>query len=197
MRVNVIRWSTGSVATQGDLTPQISPRPVATQHHNPRAADFQDQRTTFQKNVRHTADAWDGWSDRTAIRKTEMNSIPDAGTRRFYWLAFGGITVALFCAYAIDRVGLSGEDKDNLIRNVSASCMKQNPIDSPENAKYPAPLIEQYCTCFATGIANRITKRELAELREKPGNNSFETEKEEIERSCFAPLKPFSSSAQR
>jgi hypothetical protein len=124
-------------------------------------------------------------------------SIPDAGTRRFYWLAFGGLTLAVFCAYAMDRVGLGGKEKDNLIRNVSASCMKQNPIDSPENAKYPAPLIEQYCTCFATGIANRITKLELAELREKPGNNSFKTEKEEIERSCFAPLKPFSSSVQR
>jgi hypothetical protein len=127
--------------------------------------------------------------------KTEMNSVPDAGTRRFYRLAFGGLAVALFCAYAMDRVGLSGEDKDNFIRNVSARCMKQSQIE--ENAKYPAPLIEQYCTCLATGIANRITKRELAELREKPGNNSFETEKEKIQQSCFAPLKPFSSSVQR
>jgi hypothetical protein len=115
-----------------------------------------------------------------------MDSISDANKRMFYWLTFGGLAVALFCVYAFDRVGLTGEQQDQLIKNYSAGCTKVH-LANPEDAKYPASLIEQYCTCVATGVANRITKRELAEWRATRGE-SFKTERQEIEGSCAKPL---------
>jgi hypothetical protein len=76
-----------------------------------------------------------------------------------------------------DRIGLTGDFRDRFIRGFSRSC-----VADPASADVPKPILENYCTCFAKGTADRMSKRLASEVQANPQNAS-ELLKAEIEAS--------------
>ena len=55
---------------------------------------------------------------------------------------------------------LTGAERASFVAGASNSCMKGRDTD-PEMKVIPLPYFQQYCTCYAGGLADRLTKRDL------------------------------------
>jgi hypothetical protein len=71
--------------------------------------------------------------------------------------------IALFTATllssALAQTGLTGEARENFIRDVNKICLEQQRV--PANANYPDAMLVFYCDCLASTVANTISPAEL------------------------------------
>jgi hypothetical protein len=57
----------------------------------------------------------------------------------------------------------AGAARDAFVDTVARSCT-DNQVSAPVNAKFPKPVIEQYCNCYAKGMADRLSESRLQGL---------------------------------
>jgi hypothetical protein len=69
------------------------------------------------------------------------------------------LAIALFTATllspALAQTGLTGETRENFIRDVNKICLEQQRA-SPVNGNYPDDMLVFYCDCLASTVANKI-----------------------------------------
>src|SRR5262249_28510585 len=72
--------------------------------------------------------------------------------------------IALFTATLLSptlaQTGLTGEARENFIRDVNKVCLEQQRASSA-NANYPDAMLVFYCDCLASTVANTISPAEL------------------------------------
>lgn len=61
------------------------------------------------------------------------------------------------------ETGLSGQTRASFVQSAIASCVR-NQIADPENKGIAGPVIDDYCKCYANGMADRITLEEIKRL---------------------------------
>jgi hypothetical protein len=72
-----------------------------------------------------------------------------------YWLQHNTETAESNTDY------LSGNDRTDFVAGTVNSCMKQYEIKG--SGVIPRPFAEEYCKCYANGLADRLTMKELRE----------------------------------
>jgi hypothetical protein len=62
-----------------------------------------------------------------------------------------------------DIEGLTGRTRSAFVESAAATCVKsQN--NAPENKDISASIISQYCNCYASGLADRVSPNEMRSL---------------------------------
>jgi hypothetical protein len=62
-----------------------------------------------------------------------------------------------------DIEGLTGRTRSEFVESAAATCVKsQN--NHPENKDISASIISQYCNCYASGMADRVSPNEMRSL---------------------------------
>jgi hypothetical protein len=56
---------------------------------------------------------------------------------------------------------LTGADRASFVVGVANACLRKYDADKKVNPAIPRPLVEQYCRCYANGLADRASKSEL------------------------------------
>jgi hypothetical protein len=56
--------------------------------------------------------------------------------------------------------GLVGTTRSSFVESAIRTCLK-NQSENPDNKEIPPSTISQYCTCYANGMADRVSINEL------------------------------------
>jgi hypothetical protein len=56
--------------------------------------------------------------------------------------------------------GLTGATRDSFVDLTARSCTESQ-VSAPANANIPEPVLERYCTCYAKGMADRLSESRL------------------------------------
>jgi hypothetical protein len=85
-------------------------------------------------------------------------------------LITGSVTFALALVATITSVqvawseeGLTGPIRTTFVEAAARSCLRTQ-IDGPANAGIPVSAIFEYCKCYATGMADKISNEEVKAL---------------------------------
>lgn len=84
---------------------------------------------------------------------------------------------------------LTGEDRNSFVAGVLRTCI--GGYGTGSTSKIPKPLFEQYCRCYANGLADRIPVRELKNENDaiisEEGRRCYEAIKEEARQKYLKP----------
>ena len=89
-----------------------------------------------------------------------------------------------------DIEALTGRTRSEFVEAAAATCVKsQN--NAPENKNISVSIISQYCNCYASGLADRVSPNELGSLGKKDQSTWLVTMQPKIDAAadaCFSHL---------